>query len=91
MMGNWKCGQCGKCCKFIVLNISGMSEDHKIWLSHHEKCTVEGETLTIKVKCKHLKRRNRKYYCDIYINRPEICKKAGEEECKLTRYIYDKS
>lgn len=86
---SWKCKGCGKCCKMIKLNISAMPEDQKLWLSYHEKCIVDGDMLIIKVKCRHLKRKNRRYYCEIYATRPEMCREAGERECGENRWLYD--
>lgn len=73
----------------IVLNITGMPEDQKLWLSYHEKCIVDGNMLIVKLKCKHLKRRNRKYICDIHGKQPNMCMEAGEKECDLAQKIYD--
>lgn len=88
-MKMWKCKQCGKCCKIIVINITGMPEDQKLWLSYHEKCMIDGNKLIIRVKCKHLKHRNRKYICDIHGKKPDICTETGERECEGAQKMYD--
>lgn len=73
-----ECKQCGECCKFIVLDITGMSKDERLWLSYHEKCFLFNDKLIIKVRCKHLVKRNRKYICDIHNTDkyPQMCKEA---------------
>ena len=86
---NWYCKKCGTCCKFIVLNIGGMNADQKWWLSLHEKITIDGDKMIIRVKCKHLKKRNRKYFCDIHSKKPIMCTEAGERECELSKKEYE--
>ena len=72
------CKQCGECCKFIVLDITGMSDDERLWLSYHKKCEIIGDKLIIRVACSHLVKKNRKYICDIHNTDkyPEMCKDA---------------
>lgn len=73
------CDQCGLCCKYICLKTEGMSSDGMKWLGYHNKCYIFKDKLFIVVKCKHLKRKNNKYICDIHNTDayPEVCKNAA--------------
>jgi len=72
----WECKRCGNCCRTIVLPvtavkdniISGLFEAHGLPLNQTFKITLFHE-------CRHLVTyKDGKTYCDIYENRPNICR-----------------
>jgi Fe-S-cluster containining protein len=82
---NKACELCrGACCEAFLININ-ISSDFNKWLSFHGEEMGKSRFL-FELKCCNLK--NGK--CDIYEDRPEMCKEfgVGSEECQyaITRY-----
>ncbi len=81
------CTKCpGLCCRYIALPIETPTTkkdfDDVRWYLAHEGITVfveEGEWyLNIAARCKFLRQDN---LCDIYEERPKICRRYSEENC----------
>jgi uncharacterized protein len=79
------CKNCGKCCKTYTVKLSD-SDIKKIKKTGHKKKdfaefdnfdpkTGKYSLKKINNQCLFLTERNNKYYCKIYNNRPEICRK----------------
>ena len=81
---SWRCKNCGCCCRFIVIDFGEASQDEIKWASAHKMLYYE-KHLVIPAKCKYLVHKQGLYYCSIWERRPEICRKAGEKECKSAR------
>ncbi len=87
-MSKKTCADCnGKCCKYVAMEIDipEVIEDFENikWYVAHENIHVyieEDGTWNIEfiTKCKYLGKNNK---CENYENRPEICKKYGQDEC----------
>ena len=76
-----------------------LTENERQWLQRHNKCYFYKNSLIILVTCKHLKRKNNRYICDIHNTAayPEVCKNAGclrntdkEEVEFVTRIMKDR-
>ena len=76
-----ECNKCGDCCRGFHIPMKKYPEDVRKYLSYHENCEIvnyEGkEFLYIKNKCKFLTKDN---LCEIYPDRPDICKRAYTED-----------
>ena len=74
-----KCKRCGACCRHITLSMNGLNADNRKWLEFHKKCYVFKDKVIILIACKHLKKKNNKYFCDIFgkPERPLMCDAAG--------------
>ncbi len=88
---SFKCKQCGDCCHFISFDAT-LSEDEKEWLNAHKNVKVVGSRLIFSNPCKYLHKCGDHYTCDLHSmgTKPEICKRAGEKECKLCKKLYKK-
>lgn len=77
------CSRCGKCCKVIIMPVSYKGDDWDEWYKAHGCIELHGVGLMIPSVCPHLKKAkgSRKqftdrYYCDIYKDRPLLCRNA---------------
>ena len=79
MNKNKKCKRCGACCRHLTFNMEGLNTDNRKWLEFHKKCFVFKDKIIVLIPCKHLKRKNDKYICDIFgkPERPDMCAAAG--------------
>lgn len=78
------CINCGECCRFIELDIKGVTEDLEKWFNLHNMIIYEGK-LIIPIQCEWLKGNN----CMHYKLRPDICKgfKVDGESCQRAKKI----
>jgi len=83
------CARCdGKCCRYFALPISEPDSweefDDIRWYLAHQKTAVfvdEGTWyLLVENRCQYLNRQNR---CDIYPDRPAICRRYGRGDCEF--------
>ncbi len=90
------CSKCtGLCCRYFALPIETPEDwddyDDIRWYLAHENITVFVEDgdwyLNVKNKCTHLRDDN--YMCDIYEDRPGICRKYEDDTCDFTGDNYD--
>jgi Fe-S-cluster containining protein len=81
------CKNCDNCCKHIALEIDKPTtqQDYNniVWYLMHENVKVfvdfdNGWYLEFATKCKAL---NKDKMCDIYTERPNICREYSEENC----------
>jgi len=85
-----KCANCALCCKSFQIGYS--KENDKELLSEVERFKlldtnliqvhedVNGYWVEFKIPCKHLKKSDKGYYCEIYDKvRPELCEKYPYE------------
>lgn len=89
------CDKCtGLCCRYFALPIETPETrddyDDIRWYLCHEGVTVfveEGDWyINIKNKCRHLDGRNR---CDIYAERPKLCRHYSDDNCDYVEGEYD--
>ena len=86
---SWKCSRCGKCCRFLAFPLKEQPTEEDVrWLTAHPHIFIVGNALIVKTKCRHLKYKNGKHYCDIYDKRPKICRDAGKKECEISKQIW---
>ena len=81
----WKCEGCGACCKFFSLSAKDISRELLAYFKMHG-CGYKDGKIIIPARCKYLTEGNR---CKINDRKPEVCKIAGEEECKRARRLYE--
>ena len=89
------CNRCGLCCKYLKVTIEKLTVDERRYLENHNKCYIRGNSLIILVTCKHLKRKNSKYICDVHntASYPKACKegvcllKTNKEEAEFVKDI----
>ena len=80
------CHRCSKCCNYICIEFDRPNERNDFedlaWmLAHHDVCIrVEGKEwyLLVKTPCRYL---NAEGYCDIYDERPKICRRYTPGSC----------
>ena len=91
-----KCDLCtGQCCRYFALPIENPEDrddyDDIRWYLCHENVTVfveDGEWyVNIKNKCTHLSEED--YKCQIYEDRPNICRTYDDDECDYVEGDYD--
>jgi uncharacterized protein len=90
------CGRCpGKCCRYFALAIETPTDwqdfDYMRWYLLHERAAVFVEDddwyLLVYNRCKHLRDDN---LCDIYHNRPQICRDYKTHNCEYEDdWVYD--
>ena len=88
-MNDWKCDQCGICCKMLLFPLENKDKTLVDWLRHHKMVYVIGDIVVVKTKCKFLGYHNGKHFCKIEHNKPKVCHDAGEEQCRLARRIWN--
>ena len=90
------CDKCsGLCCRYFALPIDTPEDEGDFddirWFLCHKGITVFVEDgdwyINIKNRCRHLSTNGRK--CDIYPNRPRICRGYTTRNCDLTEGEYD--
>jgi hypothetical protein len=85
MKKEWKCKQCGICCRFIVIPVAEPIDlDTEAYLEAHG-IIYDGEKVIIPAVCQYLQRLPgfpRKYKCMIHNDKFANCRLAGEKECK---------
>lgn len=69
----WECEKCGNCCKGFALDVKPYAYvlDDISLMEVHDVPIREGFTLYIPHRCKHLTKDN---LCDIWYNRPQVCR-----------------
>ncbi|MDR1924062.1 MAG: YkgJ family cysteine cluster protein [Planctomycetaceae bacterium] len=96
-MGECICSYCpGKCCRYFALPIDTPESwddfENIRWYLLHERATVFVDDgtwyLLVHTKCRHLNDTNNR--CEIYNNRPKICRKYSNKKCEYEdHYVYD--
>jgi len=77
-----ECKRCGNCCKSVVINVKVDMADRdaedfvKFLEMHGMKAVYNNNTIAVMVyaKCENLIEKNGGTVCDIYENRPKICR-----------------
>ena len=82
---NFICKQCGKCCKAYTVKLSGSDIERIKKAGYKKEDFAEKDDFDVTTGKYALKRENNqcmfliqvddKYFCQIYENRPEICRK----------------
>jgi len=69
----WECEKCGNCCKGFALDIQpkNVNLENITLLEIHDVPVKEGFTLFVPHRCKHLTDES---LCDIWENRPQVCR-----------------
>ena len=90
------CDKCtGLCCRYFALPIETPEDkedyDDIRWYLCHENITVFVEDgdwyINVKNECRHLSEND--YKCDIYKNRPKICRGYTTRDCDFIEGEYD--
>jgi hypothetical protein len=68
------CSQCGACCRQIAFGMAYGGDDWNEYYYEHGCRIIPGVGLVVPCVCPHLKQRGNKTYCDIYDNRPKLCR-----------------
>ncbi len=96
MAKNNQCEQCnGRCCRYFALPIETPEDrgdyDDIRWYLCHEDVTVFVEDgdwyLNIRNKCRHLSDKDQT--CEIYAQRPRICRGYRHADCDFIKGEYD--
>jgi Fe-S-cluster containining protein len=75
----WKCKQCGKCCKFIVIPVTNpVNLETESYLAAHG-IAYDGNAVIIPARCKYLTDFGK---CKIHNSKFTNCRLGGEKECK---------
>lgn len=88
----WKCEQCGRCCKYVALQ-ADLNEDQKRWLNAHNGIKVGDDNIVIiRSQCVFLRHSGRLYKCALHETdiKPKMCRDAGKEECVRHNEKYTK-
>lgn len=85
MKEKWVCKRCGLCCKWVIHRFGGGEEAIRYYMAHENFKVIYSKELKmpivlIKSRCKYLNKDN---LCDIYENRPLVCKQHDEICCGL--------
>ena len=98
----FKCERCGKCCKTYIIKVSkkdikrikNKGYEESYFLMHDSMSPGNNKFVLRKEngKCVFLKKKNGKYFCEIYKIRPLICQKypffkKNVESCKPEHII----
>ena len=88
-MSDWKCKQCGLCCRTFIQPIdTPLSDDaKKFFEGFRNKVVIDDYHMCFKEKCKHLQKKNGHFYCDCYEDRPQFCRDFGENNCKTLQTL----
>jgi Fe-S-cluster containining protein len=81
----WRCKQCGKCCRFIVIPVAEPIDlDTEAYLEAHG-IKYDGKKVIIPAVCQYLQpptREGTKYKCMIHNDKFANCRLSGKKECE---------
>ena len=77
------CERCGDCCRFVTVIVPEITPEMADYFTTHG-FTIDGDRVKIPSECQHLRRdiepttrrASKFFYCNIYYNRPEICRQG---------------
>jgi hypothetical protein len=87
----WKCKQCGICCKFIVIPVQENPGIEVLGYLAAHGIAFDNGRLIIPARCEYLQRIPgipRKYNCMIHENKFSNCRLGGKKECKEAKRDY---
>ena len=88
-IGRGECSRCGECCRWVIMPFapSGIAWDE--WYFHYGIKTDPLVGLMIPSTCQHLKEVRRGVFeCDIYDDRPSLCRLENLQGKTLRAYKY---
>jgi Fe-S-cluster containining protein len=82
----WKCEQCGKCCKFIVIPVQENAGLEVLGYLAAHGIAYENGRLIIPARCDFLTEENT---CAIHSAKFSNCRLGGKRECKNAKKDYE--